>query len=259
MGFFDRISSIFKGKASSAISKIESNNPEAVYAAAIEARQKQLVDMKKAAAELVMLRKRAQEELETSQRKLAENGPMVQAAVEAGEDEAALVLLEEKETLTARVAELERELETFATQVEETTGAMRTFQAEIEKLKREKSEMVSRKANAEAQLQIQDTLSGISDDSDVRGLANVREHIERLASDADLEVEGARRVTTERINKSRAASQLAALKAQMAAKKGGAAAPAPASDGAAPPAGEGASDASGGGEEAAEDTPKRTL
>ena len=253
MGFFDRIGSIFKGKASNAMSRMESSNPEAVYEAAISSRQQQLIDMKKAAAEIAMLRKRAEEELEDKRRKLSQSDNLIQAAVEGGEDEAALVLLEEKETLAARITTLESELEGFSGKVEEITAAMRTFQGEIEKLKREKAEMLSRKANAEAQLQINDTLSGLSQEADVRGLANVREHIDRLASDAELEVQGAKRVTTERLNKSRAASQLAALKAQMSSKGGTAAPSAPAAADAPP------TEADAAAEPEEDPTPRRTL
>ena len=103
MGFFDRITNVFKGRASNAMSKLESANPEAVYEAAIIDRQKQYQEMKSAAAELAVVRKRSQDELDEKQRKLAEIDPMIQIAVQSGEEEAALVLLEEKEILVRQV------------------------------------------------------------------------------------------------------------------------------------------------------------
>lgn len=252
MGIFDRIASVFKGRASNAMNSLESANPEAVYEAAILERQKQYQELKRAASELAVVRKRSQEELEEKTRKLAEIDPMVRIAVESGEEEAALVLLEEKQTLTDRVAVLEQEVVSYGAQVEETTTALRSFQAELEKLRREKEEMISRKANAEAQLQIQDTLSTTATTAQNQGLANVREQIERMAVDADLETTSARRVVTEKLSKSRAAAQLAALKQEMAAKKAG---------GAAPPASDSGSDSSEPAEPVAEEpaTPKRTL
>jgi phage shock protein A len=220
VGIFDRISSVFKGRASTAMNKLESANPEAVYEAAIMERQKQYQEMKRAAADLAVVRKRSQEELDDKRRKLSEVDPMVHIAIESGEEEAALVLLEEKQTLTDRIAVLEPEIESFNKQITESTSALRAYQVEVEKLRREKDEMVSRKVNAEAQLQIQDTLSTVSTSSQNQGLANVREKIERLAVDADLETSSARRVVTEKLSRSRAASQLAALKQQLAEKNG---------------------------------------
>jgi phage shock protein A len=255
VGIFDRITSVFKGRASNALNKMESNNPEAVYEAAIIERHKQYQDMKKSTAELAVILKRSKEEFSEKQRKLAEIDPMVQIAVQSGEEEAALVLLEEKQLLTERLATLEPEIVNYQQQVEEMTAALRGFQGELEKLRREKEEMVSRKANAEAQLQIQDTLGSVSTQAQNQGLANVREQIERMAVDADLETTSARRVVTEKLSRSRAQAQLAALKQQMAGKGGApapAAAPAPASGDDAP-AGE---DAAGGEDESFQ---KRTL
>ncbi|MEL6347441.1 MAG: PspA/IM30 family protein [Myxococcota bacterium] len=255
MGFFDRLRQVFKGKAENSMARMESRNPAAVYEAAILEREKQYHQLKGAASELAVLRKKTEDELESKNRELSNIEAQIPIAVQEGEDEAALLLLEQKENLAARIAILEPELETLRSQVEETTAGLRRFQAEIQKLKREKSEMVSRKSNAEAQLQIQDTLSGLSTDADVKGLANVREHIDRLAVDADLDVAAAQRVTTRKLNQSRAASQLAALKREMQAKQSGTA---PAADNAAPaaPAADGGAADEGA---AQEDLPKRTL
>ena len=202
------------------------------------------------------LEARIKEELEEKQRKLAEIDPMVQVAVQSGEEEAALVLLEEKQVLTERISTLEPEIVNYQSQVDEMTTALRSFQGEIEKLRREKEEMVSRKANAEAQLQIQDTLGSVSTNTQNQGLANVREQIERMSVDADLETTSARRVVTEKLSRSRAQAQLAALKQQMANKGGTPAAPAatPADGGEAPADGEEAPASSEG-----TTSPKRTL
>lgn len=255
MGFFDRITSVFKGKASNTLNKMETANPEAVYEAALQERLKKYQEMKKATAELAVLRKRSQDELEEKTRKLAEIDPMVRVAVESGDEESALVLLEEKETLTNRVATLQTEVTQTQAQVEEMTAALRTYQGEIESLRREKEQMLSRKANAEAQIQMQDTLSKVSTNPENQGLANVREQIERMAVDADLDTASARHSVNEKIAKSRAQAQLDAIKAQMAAKNGGGAPAAAADD--APEA----SNTDGGAPTVAETPkpPKRTL
>jgi len=64
MGFFDRVRQVLRGKASNTMAEMESRNPEAVYEAAIIEREKKYVEMKKAASELAVLRKRNQDELE---------------------------------------------------------------------------------------------------------------------------------------------------------------------------------------------------
>ncbi len=243
MGFFNRVSQIWKGKASGVLSSMESNNPEAVYEAAVLEREKQYGELKTAVAELVMLRNKTREELEAGRRELAELEPMIATAAQGGEDEAALVLLERRSSLTTKTAAQEAELANLTQQVTETTEGLRSFQTEIDKLKREKSEMLARKGNAEARLEVQDSLSTVSTAVDNKGLSNVREHIERLSAGAGLE-EGVSRpkVSAAELSRSQARAQLAALKRQLASSD----APAESAEGEEPAQPE-------------DDTPSRTL
>jgi len=230
MGFFDRISSVFKGKASNAVSDIEKNNPEAVYEAAIEDRKKQYAELKSAAAEMAVLRDRTREKLTTAERELANVEPAVLVAVQEGEEEAALALLEQKQTLESQIETLSRDLTSYEAKVAETTAGLRSFQDDIAKLKREKTAMLSRKSNAEARLDIQNSLEGMSTEASHAGLANVRESIERMNASADLDSPVATRVNQADLAKSKALAQLAALKRQMNPESG----EAPAADAASP-------------------------
>ncbi|MFT5683507.1 MAG: phage shock protein A [Myxococcota bacterium] len=237
MGFFDRISSVFKGKASNAVSNIEKNNPEAVYEAALTERIKQYGELKSAAAELVMLRDRTRKKLETAQRELAQVEPSVMIAVQEGEEEAALALLEQKQLLEGQITTHSRDLEDYEAKSAETTEGLRAFQVEINKLKREKTAMLARKSNAEARLDIQNSLEGISTDASHAGLNNVRESIERMNAGAELDGPAISRVSQADLAKSQARAQLAALKREMNAAKGGkpaASSDAPAGSGDAP-------------------------
>lgn len=234
MGFFDRISNVWKGKVSNSLSQMENRNPEAVYEAAIAERERNFKELKQAAAGIAQLRDKTREELEKSQRELSQVMPGIEVAVSEGDEDVALVLIQQKDSLEARIPELQHELEKLEGQAAETVEGLRAFRAEIDKLRREKDEMLARKASAEARIQTQETLSGISQDSDVKALANVRANIEQMHSDANEglldgdgvsmrhKVEKAR----ERMAESSARAQLEAMKAQLAGKKGGAEAPA---------------------------------
>ena len=230
MGFFDRISSVFKGKASNAVSSIEKNNPEAVYEAAIEERKKQYAELKSAAAEMAVMRDRTREKLANAERELANVEPAVLVAVQEGEEEAALALLEQKQTLESQIETLSRNLTDYEARVGETTAGLRAFQEEISKLQREKTAMLARKSNAEARLDIQNNLEGLSTEASHAGLDNVRESIERMNADAGLDSPVAARVSQADLAKSKARAQLAALKQQMNAGKEEAPAAAPSSD-----------------------------
>jgi len=226
MGFFDRLSQVWKGFLNLWISDIENKNPEAVYEAAIEERIAKHRGLKKAVSGIVYLRNKISGELETKERELAEINLQIPIAVEQGEDEAALVLLEKQEELETQIAAARLELTKISQQAEESKRGLLQFQAEIGKLKREKVEMLARKANAQARIQIQDTLNGLSTDADIKALENVRETINKLQAEADVsgEIRGASledrlaNIRAQTVNAG-AKAKLAQMKKQMAAKK----------------------------------------
>ena len=231
MGFFDRLTQVWKGFLSLWVSDLENRNPEAVYEAAIEERVKKHRELKKAVSGIVYLRNKLQTELESAERESAEIALQIPVAVEEGEDEAALILIQKKDELEAKMAELTAELEKVSAQAEDAKSGLVQFQGEIEKLKREKTEMLAKKANAEARISIQETLDGLSTDADIKALENVRETIHKKAAEADVagEIKGESlddklaKIKAKTANAS-AKAQLAELKRQSAAKKEAAAA-----------------------------------
>ena len=63
------------------------------------------------------------------------------------------------------------------------------LQSEIEKLKREKEQMLAKVETAEARIKIQETLDGFSMDADVQALDGIRESIEKKVAQADVGAE----------------------------------------------------------------------
>lgn len=228
MGFFDRIGNLWNGFLSLWISDLETGNPEAVYEAAIEERIKKHRELKKAVSGIVYLRNKLQTELESKEKALKEIQFQIPIAVEEGEDEAALVLIQKKDELTKAVASIQVELSKVRTQADESKKGLISFQAEIEKLKREKHEMLAKRANAKAQIRIQETLDGLSTDADIKALDNVREGIHKMVAEADVgaEIQGSSLDSKladiqAKAHTASARSQLDEMKKQMAAKKAG--------------------------------------
>ena len=228
MGFFDRITNVWRGFLSLWVSGIETKNPEAVYEAAIEERIKQHRDLKKAVSSIVYLRNKTETELEEREKQLAEVRLQLPIAVEEGEDEVALVLIQKKDELTAKVASLQGELEKIASEAEEAKASLISYQGEIERLRREKDEMLAKKATAEARIQIQDTLDGLSMEADIKALDNVREHIGKLQAEADVGKEVAGESLDTKLKKiqqktasASARQQLEEMKRQSEARKSG--------------------------------------
>jgi len=230
MGFFDRLANIWRGFLSLWVSDIETRNPEAVYEAAIDERVRKHRDLKKAVSGIVYLRNKLSAELETKERELKEVMNQLPVAIEDGEDEVALVLIQKKDELTQAIENLSAELKKVSDQAEDAKAGLLAFQSEIEKLKREKEQMMAAKANAEARIQIQETLDGLSTEADVKALDNVREHIKKLQAEADIgsEIQGdsldakLAKIKDKAANSS-ARAQLAEMKRQMEARRAAAA------------------------------------
>ena len=175
MSFFDRVANLWNGFWSLWISDKEKANPEAVYEAAIDERIKKHRDLKKAVSGIVYLRNKVTADLDTKQKELKEVNAGLPIALESGDDEIALVLLQRKNELEKAIEGLTAEQEKVNKQADDAKQALVQFQAEIEKLKRERDEMIAKKATAEARIKIQESLDGLSTDADIKALEGVRD------------------------------------------------------------------------------------
>jgi len=184
-GFFDRLSNLWSGFWSLWIGGHEKKNPEAVYEAAINERVRQYKQLKKAVSNIIYLRNKITKDLEDKTRELREVTVQIPVAVDEGEDEVAIHLIEKKDTLSGEIEALNADMDKTAEEAESAKNSLVAFQAEIEKLKKEKEQMLARMENAEARIKIQETLSGLSTDADIKALGNVREHIGKLQAEAD--------------------------------------------------------------------------
>lgn len=218
-GFFGRLSNLWNGFLSLFIQNMENEHPEAVYEAAIQAQIQKYSELKKAVSGLVYLRNKLSTDLEKKSKDLVDVEAQIPVAVQQGEDEVAVVLLERKDSLTAEIASLRAELTKAEAQAEDAKSSLLTFQAEINKLKREKEEMLAKRANAEARIRIEEQLSGMSTDADLKALEGVRESIHKLSAEADVNKEIGDQSLDRKLSKIKAATGTASARAQLDALK----------------------------------------
>ena len=225
-GFFDRIENLWNGFWGLFISRAEQRNPELVYQAAIDEGVRKHRELKKAVSGIVYLRNKLSGELESKERELAETNAQLPVAVESGDDDVAVVLLQRKAELEKAITDVRTELDKVSAQAEDAKQGLVQFQAAIEKLKRERDEMLAKKATAEARIQIQESLDGLSTDADMKALDNVREGIHKLQAQADVgsEIKGDSldaklKKVREKTADATARNQLDELKKQLAAQK----------------------------------------
>jgi phage shock protein A len=215
MRFFTRLSNLVRGVAAQWLFRRERRNPGAVYEAAIEERLAQYATLREAAAGVLYMRTKLAGELERTSRELARTKRELDVAVDRDDDEAALVLIGRRDRLAEDVQRLTAELEDLQTEAETAKKNLIAFQGEISRLREEKVRMLARLANAKARLRLQETLSGLSPDADVRALEAVREHIHRLVEEAKVHRDLGDGDLERRLGKIREAEAESAARAQL--------------------------------------------
>ncbi len=193
MGFFERLGNLFRGFLGVFIGGLESKNPGAVYDSAIQGRQEQYQKLIKAVSGVVYLRNKLQKDLDEKTESLQEIQAQIPEAVKQGEEQIALQLIEKKNGLTAEIEHLKADIAQTAQDAERHKQDLMAFQGEIQKLKDERDRMLARNESAKVRLEVQQQLSGLSVDADLKALDHVRESIQKMEAQADVarEVSGA--------------------------------------------------------------------
>jgi phage shock protein A len=89
------------------------------------------------------------------------------------------------------------------------------FQGEIARLKDEKVRMLARLANAKLRLGLRETLNGLSAEADIEALDAVRDHINRLVTEAQVHRDLGDRDLENRLANIRDAEAAASARAQL--------------------------------------------
>ncbi|MFO8055934.1 MAG: PspA/IM30 family protein [bacterium] len=214
-GFIARIANLWRGMFSGWIGRKEERNPEAVYESAINERLNQYEELKKAVSGIVYLRNKLAAELEDKSKELNSLQDQIMVAVDKGEDEAALVLIQKRDELNNEVERLKKEADQTSQEADEAKKSMQEFQAEINRLQREKDRAIARLATLEARKRVQRQLDRLSPEADVRALESVRERIQKLSAELDSARELHDKSLDDKLKEIRQESSLASARAQL--------------------------------------------
>ncbi len=177
---------LIKGFFGLFVSKVEQEHPEIVYQNSIDSLTQKAVQLRQAAAAIIRRRDEIEERYENKAREAKEIDAQLQVAIQNGDEEIGTLLVEKKDALDAEVADLTVEMEQARADANDVKSALLKIQAEREKLVAEKDRMIGKLASAQARVKIQEQLDGLSLDSDVKGLDNVRTHIKNKIAEANL-------------------------------------------------------------------------
>ena len=170
MSIFSRVSLIFRMRASSAIDKLEDPTQTLDYAYS----QQQ---------ELLRKVNRGLIEVAASRQQLEQQAG---EALAGGREDLARLALERKQTALAELTGLESQVAEIASEQEKLTLAQRQLSRRVEEFRGHRTILTARHSAAEAQIQVNEALTFVSDDFADLGMAvgRAEEKIERLQARA---------------------------------------------------------------------------
>ena len=227
MGLISRLSNLWKGFLSIWISDIEKEHPEIAYENAINSMVTKYARLKSATAAIIRRREEIDERYQAATKELAQTEAELNTAVSTNQDDLAVILIQKKNQLTNDITDMKGEMETAKNDADSAKTSLLSVQTEIRKLKAERDTMLSKMQSAQARINIQEQLDGLSVDEEVRALDTVRTHIKNTIAEANLGKELADSSLDSRLSKLRsevgdvqAREELAAIKARKAAQQG---------------------------------------
>jgi phage shock protein A len=215
MRFLSRLRNLVRGALGQWIGRREHQNPGAVYEAAIAERIEQYGKLRSAAAGVLYMRTKLAKELAAKSAELGRVRKQLDFAVDADDDAVALTLIARRDDLAQEVDRLTAELRELEAEADVAKKNLSSFQSDITKLRDEKTRMLARLANAKARLRLQETLTGLSPDADIRALDAVREHVARLVEEARMSRDLGDSDLERRLGKIRAAEADASARSQL--------------------------------------------
>ena len=155
----------------------------------------QLVEAKKQVALSIADEKRLGKQFETEKATAEEWERKAMMAVRAGDDELAKEALLRQKEHGGLAAELEKQWQKQNAAVTSLKTALQMLSSKIEEARRKKNVLVARKKRAEAQKAIQDTMSGLAENSAFETFNRMEEKINQMEAEADAQAEVAEQYT----------------------------------------------------------------
>src|SRR5262245_54236450 len=188
-GFFARLRDLFSGIVSVWMRDQEAGSPDAVYERVIGERVRQYAELKRAVAGILYMRNKIEGEIRDRRAELARLQTDIARAVGKNDDEVAVVLITQKDSLLQDLERSEKELDEVSAECESAKANLVRFRAEIRNLEREKVRMLAALANARARKRIQEAFEGLSTEGEMRALESVRSEIERMKAESRIDVD----------------------------------------------------------------------
>jgi phage shock protein A len=225
-GMLSRLGNLWRGFLRLWISDVEKEHPEIAYENAIDSMIEKYSRLKSATAAIIRRREETGERFKQAAAELAQTEAELNTAVDSGQDDLALILIQKKNQLSTEVAEMKVEMDMAQKDADSAKQSLLGVQSQIRKLQAEKDSMLAKMQSSQARIKVQEQLDGLSVDAEVKALDNVRQHIKNTIAEANLGKELSESSLDSRLDALRSQvgdvqsrNQLAELKAKRAAQQ----------------------------------------
>jgi phage shock protein A len=183
VGLFSRFKRTVKSNLNDMISKAE--NPEKMLDQLLLEMNEQLIDSKKTVAASIADEKRLERVIAQNRGEAADWERKAVLAVKSGNDALAKEALLRKQEYDNAALQYQTQWEAQHSTVEGLKGSLRQLQQKIEEAARKRNLLVARVKRAEAQKRIQQTMSGLSDNSAFEVFDRMAEKVDRIEAEAE--------------------------------------------------------------------------
>jgi phage shock protein A len=193
MGIFSRLAQLIKSNLNDLISRSE--DPEKMLNQVVLDMNNQLVEAKKQVAASIADEKRLAKQLDQEVANAQEWERRAMMALRAGNEQLAKEALARKREYDELTATLKDQWTKQKTAVEQLKKALRLLNDKIEEAKRKRNVLIARKKRAEAQRAIQETMSGLRDQSAFETFDRMSQKIDQIEAEAEAEADLAEEYT----------------------------------------------------------------
>lgn len=186
MGIFDRFRRVVKSNINDMISKAE--NPEKMLNQLITDMNQQLIESKKSVASAIADEKKLERQVNENRNQASEWERKAMMALKAGKEDLAREALERKQEYEEYATQLHEQWEGQHHSVEKLKESLRGLQQKIEEAQRKKNLLVARSRRADAQKKIQQTTSGMGDNSAFEVFDRMSRQVDQI--EAEVEASG---------------------------------------------------------------------
>ena len=187
MGIFSRLAQLIKSNLNDLISRSE--DPEKMLNQVVLDMNNQLVEAKKQVAASIADEKRLAKQFEQETANAAEWERRAMMALRAGNEQLAKEALARKREHDELAATFKDQWSKQKNAVEQLKKALRMLNDKIEEAKRKKNVLIARKKRAEAQRSIQETMSGLRDQSAFETFDRMSQKVDQIEAEAEAQSE----------------------------------------------------------------------